>query len=263
MKERPILFSGPMVRAILDGRKTQTRRFYTVATLPDGLKSYQQEELKLIDGVVHGRRADSQTWNVMVGGKGPRGEGNPERCPYGQPGDRLWVRETYSEQHPAAIPEGRYSIDGMAGIPGPPGVTYRCVYRADGEPLQIWRTADYPYYSTNGPKDDIDTKYPTVTSNFSRGGKAIHWTPSIFMPRWASRITLEVTGVRVERLREIGTNDCYEEGIERPAGPLLGSVVTERDNARNAYRKLWDSINAKRAPWSSNPWVWAVEFKKL
>jgi len=175
MKERPILFSAPMVRAILDGSKTQTRRI-----------------------------VKSQS-NIC--------------CPFGKPGDRLWVRETF--QGPL------FDSDNSKC----------CVYRADGGEAPEYVDAD---------------------DNLRQG-----WKPSIFMPRWASRITLEITGVRVERLQDISASDCYAEGCFRPDQlKSLGSEVTTRDNARGAYRKLWESINGADS-WDANPWVWVVEFKAI
>ena len=187
VKERPILFSGPMVRAILEGRKTQTRR---VAKLTAGA-------------------------NVRLGGRQWH-PADPEArlaCPYGKPGDRLWVRESFSWEN--IEPE----------ITDPPAELW---YWADGNP-------DSGYAEFTRPK------------------------PSIFMPRWASRITLEVTGVRVERVQEITPGDACKEGVfeggrYRTEEPLPYPVAT--------FKALWDSINAERGfGWDVNPWVWVIEFR--
>ena len=163
MTERPILFSAPMVRAILDRTKTQTRR--VVKLKPD----YMETFLRLPNKVAC--------------------------CPYGQPGGRLWVRETFEDCESAL---------------------HSCVlYRADG--------------GTPGTK----------------------WTPSIHMPRWASRITLEITGVRVERLRDNREADAISEGTPFPCGGWVGG-----------YQKLWESIHGPGS-WDLNPWVWVVEFKRV
>lgn len=169
MKERPILFSAPMVRAILDGRKTQTRR---VVKLRNGQYMPPSE------------KADINGWRQML-----------RNCPYGQPGDRLWVRETHFDAK--RLNEGRI------------------LYRADGD--------------------------------VSRFG----WTPSIHMPRSASRITLEVTGVRVERLQDISEADAVAEGV----------VWEQGQTAINVFETLWESINGAGS-WDANPWVWVVEFKR-
>jgi len=181
IKERPILFSGPMVRAILDGRKTMTRRVikYPAVTVEH-------------DRIIAGRFIDPKTGCVD-------GQFDVIACPYGQPGDRLWVRETYNS---------------CGGKP---------FYRADGELHPDWK-----------------------------------WRPSIFMPRWASRITLEITAVRVERLKDITIEDAQAEGVT-PLG-----VEGDGRRWRAAFRELWDSLNAKRGHgWGANPWVWVISFKRV
>lgn len=167
--ERPVIFSAPMVRALLAGRKTQTRRI-----------------VKGVDECPHG----------YDGVKGFDG-GGAVRCPYGTPGDRLWVRETFA-----------FNVRKAQGY----------VYRADIDP------------ATDGWK----------------------WTPAIHMPRAASRLWLEVTGIRAERLQELSRQDAEAEGV--------GHVMPK--SAVEMYRDLWDSLNAKRAPWASNPWVWVVSFRR-
>jgi hypothetical protein len=186
MSERPILFSGPMVRAILAGTKTQTRR---VVKLLEGFEPS--------GSTMHWPHAQKRA-GVTV----------PLKCPYGQPGDRLWVRETWAPV--------------FKRVPHSNG----CLYRADDDGRQI------------NPR--------------SMDGK---WKPSIHMPRWASRITLEITGVRVERLQDISGQDVIAEGIEVD---ILGNAPLTL--AIDRYRRLWDSLNAEHAPWASNPWVWVVEF---
>lgn len=168
MKERPIILSGPMVRAILAGAKTQTRR----VVKPQAMGQ----------------------WGPVV------------PCPYGRPGDRLWVREAWRPVH------GGYSDLGAR-------------YRADFERDQ------------------------TV------------WRPSIHMPRWASRITLEVTGVRVERLQDISEADAQAEGSFEWAAEQ-DTPVRDLDEARLVYLQLWQSINGP-ASWDADPWVWVVEFRRL
>lgn len=191
MGERGILFSGPMVRTILAGQKTQTRR--------------------LIDARVARLVADL---DAAVG----------VRCPYGQVGDRLWVRETWG---PCA-----------GGV----------VYRSDD--------------LVNGQVSCPD------------GGR---WKPSIFMPRWASRITLEVTELRVERLQDISEDDARAEGV-LPFGEAYSSISRDQPitcgDGRPSFRAgdrpyaasfavLWDTINGDRVLWGSNPWVWVVGFKRV
>lgn len=227
-KERPILFSAPMVRAILDGRKTQTRRVVK-----------PQPELRDIAGAF-------ASW-VFKGGllypnAAPRVLAS---CPYGTPGDRLWVRETWEQVHPCQIDDGRFSIKGRAGIPGPPGVKYRVIYRADGEyPRVHFGPTEHPYRERCLPNCQRDHLHPEEAWN--------GWCPSIHMPRWASRITLEITDVRVQRLLDMTDADAQAEGAE------AADNMSTKD-----FRYLWDSINKKRAPWESNPWVWALTFRRV
>lgn len=204
MKERPILFSAPMVLAILAGRKSQTRR---LVKLPPWLAKRHTSlglawpDPGLGDGgylnVPHSDDANVSEWMWPI---------ERVRCPHGDIGDRLWVRETH----------GTVTGNGV-----------RTVYRADGEPREL------------------------LTGRLITGLK---WTPSIFMRRHQSRITLEITGVRVERLNDISEADAVAEGV--------GNPIT-RDCKVPEYAALWDKINGKRAPWDSNPWVWVVEFRQL
>jgi hypothetical protein len=211
MKELPILFSGPMVRAILEGRKSQTRR------VVKGLTPGHEHTGRSLTGL--GYPASMGKWWAEFLHSEP---GSPiyVACPYGQPGDRLWVRETWC---PAAT----------SGYDAP----------SDGRDPSIW------YRAT----DDGECEGP--------------WSPSIFMPRWASRIELEVTGVRVERVQEISPLDAIAEGImEYEPGAFhwepWGPGTEYFRGPRDAFLTLWDSINAKRGHgWDVNPWVWVVEFR--
>jgi hypothetical protein len=183
MKERPILFSGPMVRAILDGSKTQTRR------------------------AVSSKRFPCADWGYASVG---------DRChplaahAYGTPGDRLWVRETWAVQH---------EYDAAA-------------------PSEIGASARWRYAAT----EDL-------------GG--LRKRPSIFLPRRGSRILLEITDVRVQRLQEISEGDARAEGAQKSwAGwPRLASY-------RSGFQSLWESINGTGS-WHANPWVWAITFQRL
>ena len=242
MADRPIPFSAPMVRALLAGTKTQTRRVLKRPTwaMPGG--------------------------DFEIEADGPYVVAEKTGCMARVPvriavGDRLWVKETWADEHPLSIQEGRYSQPGHAGIPGPPGVSYRTIYRVDGEPLQVWRRGDnqHPYFTLDGPADEIAAQYPTVCSNFTRDGKAIHWGNSRFMPRWASRLTLHVTEVRVQRLQEISEADALAEGI----APEFYGGTTDRmrwaGRPAECYAALWETINGPGS-WKANPWVVAYTF---
>ena len=206
MKEHPILFSGEMVRAILEGRKTQTRR---IARLNAAGR------VKLPGKTTNWHCADP---NASLA------------CPYGQPGDRLWVRETWAVIPPrAALRKDR-------------AVEYRATHDCSE-----WHLPD------------LCPCLPTTREH--------RWRPSIHMPRWASRILLDVVSVRVERLQSISAEDVEDEGVEidseRVARMQALAGVDPVDNVRASFACLWDGINANRATWASNPWVWVVEFGRV
>jgi hypothetical protein len=150
-------------------------------------------------------------------------------CPYGQQGDRLWVKETFFDNCPGYGPEKS-----------------QLFYRADGVP------------------------------DFEGEESEIRWTPSIHMPRWASRLTLAITEIRVERLQEISPDDCQREGTFYRGHQVSfgGREVDDKTYARafrqsndagirEAFSELWDALNAKTCPWSSNPWVWVIGFRRV
>ncbi len=189
-----------MVRAILDGRQTQTRRI---------VKPQPSEHVT----------GGTYNWNGPLPFMNMPIDCILDACPYGLPGDRLWVRETWTPVLQNAA----------------------LVFRADGH-----------------------------------SEESLKWKPSIHMPRRLSRITLEITAVRVERLQDITEEDAIAEGIERQGGGFVDYTVKSRSSnqptAKASYSTLWDSINAKSTaaairgdahPWESNPWVWVVEFKRL
>jgi hypothetical protein len=218
MKERPILFKGAMVRAILDGNKTQTRRIiecicnswhidrvlgdWGLSVPPHKWDGSDPEPLWRWTGKKQPKAGD---WVEVFQTEVDDHRGGPISCPFGTVGDRLWVRETWQF----------CDYDGPGGYP-----KTDIVYRADGE------------------TDD----------------KRHGWVPSIHMPRWASRITLEVTGVRVERLNEISESDAISEGVTLP-NPELETYYS-------GFKRLWQSINGPSS-WSLNPWVWVIKFKRV
>jgi hypothetical protein len=227
MKERPILFNGPMVRALLDGSKTQTRRVVRY-------------------GMASGRSVAYQKTQAFQDELTPY-------CPYGQPGDRLWVRETW----------GVVSND----------------WDADGN-LTDW-TPDRPatpitemrfgqgYYSGHAIYA-ADGSYEWAGDDDGGGEPRSAWHPSIHMPRAASRILLEIVSVRVERLQDISEDDCWAEGIDAVDGALDDMAILNLAKRMNrschdaapTYAALWESINGAGS-WDTNPWVWAVEFKRV
>lgn len=195
MKERPILFSAPMVRALLNGTKTQTRRVV------------------------------ADQWRYHLDEAGER-EQLLQHCRYGQPCDRLWVRETHAPQADCWGSWERW----LHGAGGPPPIIH---YAADFEPFQDGQ--------------GLMVRKPFIEK----------WRPSIHMPRWASRIDLDVTGVRIERLQDISEADAIAEGVE----PLTDLGAAFRP-AASAYSDLWEQINGVGS-WTANPWVWAISFRRI
>lgn len=233
MKERPLIFNGEMVRAILDGRKTQTRRVISDRHLHLlDVASQVGECYPLESGIDH---ANSQSYYR-------------EHCPFGQVGDRLWVRETWSDVN-------------LEGIPA-------VAYRADGDVFSPMD--DESFLDEDGAfnyEDHRVTKYHFAAwySDLIEGIEGV-WRPSIHMPRWASRITLEINAVRVERLNSISDVEAMREGIQNlttcsHADFGIPGVVNAQHPVR-AFQLLWESIYGVDG-WEANPWVWVIEFKRV
>lgn len=228
-KERPILFSTPMVKSILDGKKPMTRRvvnklngFSRISQLaksdtPGYDFCFRDKEMRLHD-ITKDRVLDL--------------------CPYGKPGSRLWVRETWTHSN---MPDGPLDKDCS--------IFYRADYFDDPHGL-------------DGEK--------------SPEGKYRNWKSSMFMPRGASRINLEITNIKIERLNDISEEDAKKEGADALICDNLdqqsflfckglGMPITDKGTPyRNGFALLWDNINAKKGKgWDTNPWVWAIEFKRI
>ncbi|AOP93606.1 hypothetical protein RJO02_004337 [Enterobacter hormaechei] len=219
MIERGMIFNGEMVRAILDGRKTQTRRIIKDCTVGrDPISKFIQIGKKFI---------------------GCYPEDVPELirecCTYGVPGDRIWVRETF--QGPLFDFEQMEAYQEDSSKFKKPEF---CVYKADGKPAPEFFDAD---------------------DNLHCG-----WRPSIHMPRWASRITLEITGVRVEQLKSISEEEARSEGVARLREGFWKHYqpgwTQHQLSARGSFATLWDSIYGS-GEWDRNPWVWVVEFNRI
>lgn len=231
MKERGMIFNGEMVRAILDGRKTQTRRIMKPqpGPCPRGGHWWPSNVFKTMLHVEEEMQNGKGGWGGLVG----------DACPFGDVGDRIWVRETFTghyldDDQIQDIKDGRDKASSL------------CEYRAD-----------YPdgYQAADG------------------------WTPSIHMPRWASRILLEITDVRVEQLNAISPEDAESEGLERtnftgfgdePGLPSYPEPDVYFDPLKKQWKEyppeafagLWESIYGEES-WKANPWVWVIEFKRV
>jgi len=226
MKERPILFNADMVRAVLDGRKTQTRRIIqspakNMQARGHEVISHRAAGDKWYGDYVYSMRDRSGVWQDFTNDQ------FLAKCPFGVVDDRLWVRETWMPDAPR---------DGSWG--------------------------DVEFYGCKGsPLSMIPERYRKPEHCIHRaswdGSEMVGWTPSIHMPRWASRITLEITGVRVERLRDLSEEDAKSEGVIPPAGGVLPGW-----EHRINFRDLWMSIYGADN-WEANPWVWVVEFKRV
>ncbi|HEJ8096843.1 TPA: ASCH domain-containing protein [Serratia marcescens] len=220
MKERPVIFNGEMVRAIIDGRKTQTRRVMKPQPEPcyRGGHWWPSNAFKTMLHI------EEQMQNGQGGWKGLAGDA----CPFGQIGDRLWVRETFMDLTGTGIEATTGKFEGFA-------------YRAD--------TPAGSY------GDEVRKDY------------GLKWTPSLHMPRKACRILLEITAVRVERLNDISQEDAQAEGMEltgwipsysNPDNAGFDETFTPYDN----FAMLWESIYGAES-WIANPWVWVIEFRRV
>lgn len=233
MKERSLIFSGPMVRALLDGRKTQTRRIVKPqppawATWVNARQHLNHESQWVPSHLFAWSEEQTPGEPLKKLRRWPNKNGDEYSipCPYGAPGDRLWVKEKWAYF-------------------GGDEYLYQQERSAVGYAASLTHLESPP------------------------GGK---WRSTLFMPRWASRITLEVTRVRVERLQDISEEDARAEGVQpffeefscfsRDQRLTSGELAADAEH-RASFAVLWDEINADRATWKSNPWVWAVDFKRV
>ncbi|HGE8301211.1 TPA: hypothetical protein ACGD5C_001527 [Serratia marcescens] len=221
MKERPVIFNGEMVRAILDGSKTQTRRIVSrsadiesISTHLDWVHSGAYGKCRPSDKE-YANKAESLKSSGLHAFRDANGRLFGLHCPFGQVGDRLWVRETFA------------------------------AFDAD------WKHPGKPHDLKDGPWPNV--VYPASVAKIPDGT----CRPSIHMPRWASRITLEITAVRVERLNDISEEDAKAEGVKAGVSPGHEHMMHQV-----AFRELWQSIYGEES-WAVNPWVWVIEFKQV
>ncbi len=233
-KERPILMNASMVKANLEGRKTMTRRVVKVPLLEHC--------------GAHGTESDPSQWDTgychyQGGQPGDPMSLNELPCPYGQVGDRFWCRES-----------GWMCENRFFAYSATPGVCKQ----GDLAPPDNFIYSDYENYGTAG--------------EFRQNG----WkrVSSIHMPRWASRLTLEITSMRVERVQDISLEDARAEGIPQTAGEAEGlglydmskepGAFWDNRTSRENFARLWDSLNEKRGyGWEQNPWCWVISYRKI
>ena len=227
MKERPIIFSAPMVRAILEGWKTQTRRV---------VKHQNDMEFDSADPhfgpywLSYATEADGEDAKV--------------RCPFGVPGDRLWVRETFCIESSKEV-----AYD-------PPHKDGRPIRHHNDQHWGPWW--EQPHYKATDPAPELD---------IGADEPGVRWISPFFMPRWASRITLEITEVRVEPLQAITDEDARAEGVTDETADAIqyGAEVgnwQEPTPYRTGFSLAWEPINGPDS-WDANPWVWVLSFHKL
>lgn len=253
MRERPILFSAPMIRALIDGRKTQTRRVMKPQPAPNGTWSKTLNDFVcLIDEYP----PSATIWN---GGWLGMDAGEKQCCPCGVPGDRLWVRETW--QH---APQDRCD----------------CPQPSEPSPCDDWSNGT-GCRSNRGEvlyRADVgnETEERSVVRLAHRHGTHVApWRPSIHMPRWASRITLEITDIRVERLQEISEADAEAEGaaftcpqcgndLDDEHGTEVHAACDDPDMGSHGegFRRIWTAINGSGS-WDANPFVWCLSFRRI
>lgn len=237
MKETPIIFNMDMVRAILDGRKTQTRgvvKGYKPSWF-DIVESKTDNSVKFIKSFNFGGHHAGLSVTKWI------------KCPYGKVGDRLWVRETWADVN---TPDG-------------PAICYR----ADGS-YQHWRDFSTVFDKDYGAGPSMNYEaypgdYVMWWEDLLNGEPDHRWKPSIHMPKWACRTWLEITNIRVERLQDINYAEVIAEGFHWLLTDEQQTDAEHRFNGIKAYSRLWDSIYGKKYPWEDSPWVWVIEFKRI
>ena len=235
---KSILFNDEMVRAILDGRKTKTRR---------PLKPQPDDDAKIMIGEMGSSKGVAFIGNSTSGGHVTR-----IVSPYGQVGDRLWIRETFCLEHQVESDQPPPFTDGR------PILYLRDGIECSKEEAEIWIQ---PHYRATDPT-------PELSYEDTDGEPTVKWKPSIHIPRWASRITLEIVDVRIERVQEITEEEARKEGIidggcincgrNEPCG-----CPSPKPDARDGFANLWEKMYAKKGfGWYDNPWVWVIDFEK-
>ena len=226
MKEKPILFSTPMIQAILEGRKSQTRRIMKPQPHRIATEVIKSSQFKKGDFIARFKYLDEEIYEIT----------NIFKCPYGQPGDTLWVKETY------------YAY----------GMWLRNGHNKSGK--QSFRFSDttltgFKYHYCDDPPEN-------VLPNTKREVYGWFKRPSLFMPHKAARILLRVIDIRVERLQDISEEDAIAEGVSLPNYVDQAIRDVRYPDPSTIYAELWESINGKGS-WDANPWVWVIKFERI
>lgn len=232
MKERPILYAGSMVRAVLADAKTMTRRI--IKPQPDVTEERLRELGAWIDGFTLSQQVDAAWQHGFI----------DTECPYGQPGDRLWVRETWGVISHSWDKHGNR----VKWTPNRPATAISEMPFGNGY------YSGHVIYAADGPNEWSD-------DDDGGGEPRSLWHPSIHMPRAACRLVLEITDIRAERLQDISEADAIAEGCDNSQS--AAAVATGwYEKPISAYRRLWESLYGASS-WDANPWVWVIEFKKV
>ena len=251
MKSTPILMSGPLVRAVLSGLKTQTRRPIERIAKIGPVTEFQRSDTRGYDWIMRDQR---KLWNDLTHAE------LLARCPYGSVGDRLWVRETWKIG--SWKPDGRLALDYRAGPIGktpwiqPPPEAFEKLIGESFSDCEKGHKLDPERVRDEGSEWKWDV-----------GESPCRWRPSILMPRWACRLELEITDIRAQRLHDISEEDAQAEGILSPDVHAAMTNVLENasDNGRFyrvAFERAWKEIYGPES-WTSDPWVWALTFKRV
>lgn len=249
-KERPIIMTPENAQKCFDGVKTQTRRIVKPQPNESFSQGYTDNKPDLLKRLSYGWSWRKTPMHLPVWSQEML-----KLCPYGIVGDRLWIREAFTQVHPLQA-EGRFSLPGRAGIPGPPPVNYRVIYRGQGEYPRLHfpeGERDWPYRELCLPGCQREHVHPEESYH--------GWNPSIHMPRWACRTVVQITNIQVQRVQDISEEGAKAEGCA-PAFEDWNGIVHTQPFYKYGFKFLWESIHGPGS-WALNLWVWVIAFRKV